>query len=202
MIKNIVGKVRASRLDTTNIEHLYAVQTLGAIAPKKGILIECGVYKGGSAAALINLGRGLIICDTFEGLPELGNEDMNNTVNLTKGRFLCSKKDLKKNFKELGLSLNGVEMVKGRVELTVEKLSNRLKRENKRIAFLHLDIDLYAGTKICLKYFKPLMADRGIIAVHDYGKIEGINLAVDEMLGTDNLIWISQHSICWINREE
>ena len=202
MIKNIVGKVRVNKVDCANIEHLYALQTLAAISPK-GIFVECGVFKGGSAAPLINLGRETILCDTFTGLPEQTKEDKGSMDNLSKGRFAYQQKEVEKNLKNLGLSLSKVKMIKGMVEKTIPLLAKKLTKENKKIALLHLDVDFYSGTKVCLKYLMPLMAKNGFIVIHDYSdysKAAGINIVVDEILGAKNIIFISAYSICWINK--
>jgi O-methyltransferase len=53
-----------------------------------------------------------------------------------------------------------------------------------RFGFVSVDADLYAPTKSALEIFFPLMADRGLLLVHDYynNLLPGVRKAVDEFV--------------------
>lgn len=51
---------------------------------------------------------------------------------------------------------------------------------NKRFCFVHLDANLYQSTKDGLEFFYPRMNKDGIILIHDYRQVVGVNMATEE----------------------
>jgi hypothetical protein len=54
--------------------------------------------------------------------------------------------------------------------------------ESSKIAFAHVDVDLYAPTKAALEFILPRMVEHGIVVIDDYGDphYPGVATAVDE----------------------
>src|SRR3989344_5681551 len=151
---------------------------------KGGDIIEFGVYKGGSiiffAKILMELNiknRVIYGLDTFEGLPESGNQDKvpeyyknampRNEINKVKDALI-------KN------SVNDVIVLrKGLFKDTIPKLP-----KNNKYCFAYIDCDLYEGTKEALEYLIPRMNKGGIIFIDDYTSSNwiGVKKAVLELL--------------------
>ena len=59
--------------------------------------------------------------------------------------------------------------------------SNKIKE--KKFSFVHLDVDLYQGTKDSLEFFYPRMIPGGAILIHDYHHFsDGVKNAVDNFI--------------------
>ena len=54
------------------------------------------------------------------------------------------------------------------------------KNEALKISLLHIDVDLYAPTRLALECFFPKVVRGGVIILDDYGAMPGANKAVDE----------------------
>jgi hypothetical protein len=70
--------------------------------------------------------------------------------------------------------MDKVKLVKGMVE---ETLADNLPSQ---IALLRLDTDWYESTAQELHHLYPLLADRGVLIIDDYGCMAGARQAVDE----------------------
>ena len=53
-----------------------------------------------------------------------------------------------------------------------------------RFSLVHLDVDLYEGTRECLEFFYPRLLPGGVIISHDYSYLAGVRAAFDEFLAT------------------
>jgi hypothetical protein len=117
--------------------------------------------------ARIKGSRKLFACDSFEGLREkFENADV--------GTFACKAPNIP-----------GVELVKGYFE---QSLTPELSLRVGRVAFAHLDADLYSSTICALNWLTPLL-DTGSILVFDefLGEKESEKRAFDEWLSTSGV---------------
>jgi O-methyltransferase len=142
---------------------------------KDGDVIECGVYKGGTAALMAScmheakLSKKLYLFDTFEGMPETDLEkDWHK-----KGDFSDTSIEAVKDF------VGFPEMVnfrKGLLPLTFQGL------ENTRFCFAHIDLDIYRSIWDALEFIWPRLVTGGFIIFDDYGfpSCPGAREAVDE----------------------
>ncbi len=124
---------------------------------------ECGVFRGESATVLakvIHENRGgnikLALFDTFEGMPEVNTSYDNKHK---KGDFSNTSQGL---VSDLFVGYNFIEYYKGIIPATFEG------RENDKICFAHLDLDIYQSYKDCLEFIFPRLIDGGVIMCHDY----------------------------------
>lgn len=139
-----------------------------------GEIWECGVYRGGSASLIhskFSKDRKIRLFDSFEGLPEACEHDNHHK----KGDF----NDV--NFQSVVDYFNdkpNVEINKGWIPATFKG------KESSKIAFLHLDLDLYEGYRDTLEFAWPKMVSGGIIAFDDYQAPSclGARKAVDEFV--------------------
>ena len=165
----------------TLLEHhrLLAITELVGFAAKhaQGDVIELGVYKGGSAAAIAwalasrDVERTLHLCDTFEGMPESKlwewhrSGDFGDTAyESVAGRLRALLPDFPFCFHQ------------GLFSQTLSALPQL------SFCFAHVDADLYESVRESCEYTYPRMGRGGIIVFDDYGAptCPGATRAVNE----------------------
>ena len=130
--------------------------------------------------------------DTFEGMTEPTGLDVEVGTNRSaKPRYFASRKathnewcyasleDVKQNCTASGIDPDTMNFIKGDVSETLARKSN-LPED---ICVLRLDTDWYESTKAELEVLYPLVSDKGILIIDDYGLWEGSRKAVDEYFG-------------------
>ena len=153
-----------------------------------GDLVECGVWRGGSAMlsalTLIELNqthRKIYLYDTYEGMPEPTEKDID--INGIPYRLLWKKeKDLltipldevKKNMLSTGYPSENIIFVKGMVEDTIPRTLPY------QVALLRLDTDLYESTYHEFVHLYPKVSPLGVVIVDDYGHFQGAREATDK----------------------
>lgn len=143
-----------------------------------GDVLELGVGFGVTSVALAQViketgsNRKIYACDTFSGLPVVGEHDGDLKV----GDICWQINHIQERIKEAGVE-NYVEIVQGMIEDTLPELV-----KNKKFSFVFFDMDVYASTKFALNLLSPLLPQGAIIGFHDYGfkLCPGIKKAVDE----------------------
>lgn len=139
-----------------------------------GDVVECGVYKGGTAAWFNNImnkqnsKKKLFLFDTFSGMP-----------------FTDSKKDLHKKGDFADTSLSSVQkyLNSPRCIYFPGLIPTTFKRFNKnKICFCHIDLDIYRPILASLDFFWPRLTCGGIFVFDDYGfsTCPGAREAVDK----------------------
>ena len=141
----------------------------------EGEIWECGVYKGGTAAMLAGIaGRGapgkrVRLFDTFQGIPET-----DAIVDIhKKGDFhdatLADVRDYVKH-KDITVYHQGL------IPQTFDGL------EASRIAFAHIDVDIWKSVMDCCTFIFPRLSVGGFMLFDDYGfpSCPGARKAVDE----------------------
>ncbi len=189
----------------TSVERMYALyQAVNYVLAKKipGDFVECGVWRGGSSMLIAYMlenrnirNRKLYLYDTFEGMSEPTQWDIDaygkNSIDLmAKGIndkensvwCLADLTDVKKNMTRTSLPSNQIIYIKGKVENTLPEKSP----ENK-MALLRLDTDWYESTRHELLHLFPLLQNKGVLIIDDYGHWEGCRKAVDEYWKENNL---------------
>jgi O-methyltransferase len=149
--------------------HLAMALKLLEMSPEQtGVVVECGTWKGGSAVNLSLIcrivDRKLIICDSFQGLPE-GEEADREARHYRQGDYAGSLEEVKRNISRYG-SIEQCEFVPGFFRESLPGLSSP-------IVLAFLDVDLEASLAICVRNIWPLLVDGGFIftdecAVTDY----------------------------------
>jgi O-methyltransferase len=123
-----------------------------------GDIIECGTWKGGSAANLSLVcrivRRKLKVYDSFEGLPEpkVGEHIAPASA---KGAYHGTLEEVKSNIKRYG-AIECCEFVPGLFENTLPKL-------NSPLLLAYLDVDFEASLHTCVKYIWPNLVDEGYL---------------------------------------
>jgi len=183
-----VVKLRHMKL---HLARLDAADTPGAI-------VECGVYRGGSAAALglFSPKRPLWLYDSFEGLPQPTEKDIGpRKLSVAKQ----GERDVAKLVRAPGEPLAAIGHCAAEVTDVLQFLTSVLGPDQGRlhliqgwfedtvagegpdeIAYLHIDGDWYESTKVCLEAFWPRVVPGGVVAVDDYNWWPGCKRAVTE----------------------
>jgi O-methyltransferase len=144
-----------------------------------GDVVECGVYKGGTAAILARsatrspLARTVWLFDTFEGMPPATAADGPEAASWV-GNLSSSPRRVKKLLRRTGADLARVRIVPGLFQDTFPLLHIQ------QIALLNIDADWYESVKLCLETFYNAVMPRGFISIDDYGAWPGCRRAVDE----------------------
>lgn len=158
-----------------------------------GDIVECGVWRGGSimaaAATLLAEGdtsRHLWLFDTFEGMTAPTQQDRDHRGNGAQGfydripRWLAAAMDdVRKNVESTGYPPERLHLIPGPVEQTLPHA------ELGPLALLRLDTDWYESTRHELRHLFPLLVERGILIVDDFGHWQGARKAVEEYLQND-----------------
>ncbi|MBE9013893.1 class I SAM-dependent methyltransferase [Pseudanabaenaceae cyanobacterium LEGE 13415] len=167
-----------------------------------GDFVECGTYKGGSAAILskgLGESRHLWLYDSFEGLPpttERDGEDAKAWI----GECVGTVPDLKAVMNAVGTSESAYTIKPGWFETT---LQHDLPEQ---IALLHCDADWYDSVLLVLETFYPRISPGGCVILDDFGYWEGCREAfydfcqrhgekpILERVGPDQAFWFKGRS--------
>lgn len=183
----------------TSRERMYALwQAVNHVTASgvEGDIVECGVWRGGSAmlAAMTLAERGDVdrrvwLYDTFEGMPAPGPMDAIGAEGEDPHAEWASRdagdhnewchsplEEVQANMRATGFPLERIEFVAGKVEETIPATSPE------RIAVLRLDTDWYESTRHELAHLYPRLAPGGVLLIDDYGHWDGARRAVDEFL--------------------
>lgn len=183
---------------TCSLEPMYSLYKSVEYVVKNNIpgdLVECGVFKGGSAMmmayTLLHFGdttRKIYLYDTFEGMSEPTDNDVDikgETAEslLAKGQAVCYSpiEEVKANFENTNYPSNQVFFVKGKVEDTIPQTIPT------QIALLRLDTDWYESTYHELVHLYPILEQKGVLIIDDYGHWEGSRKAVDQYFKESNI---------------
>lgn len=163
--------------------HVVLASEILSVPPTvEGDVIECGCWKGASTSSLSLVcklaGRKLIVCDSFEGLPEDEEGAAHEYPHLSvygfyqKGMYAGRLEEVRANIERCG-DLSACEFVKGFFSDTLPALKRPL-------AFAFLDVDLASSMRDCLKYVWPLLAEGGAVYTDDSCDMEVIRVWFDD----------------------
>jgi hypothetical protein len=147
------------------------------ILPVKGSIIECGVYKGFSLmtwaklSAMLepeNLTRRIYGFDSFEGFPNVGEQDANPVVMPEQGTFCTNTyEELQTLITEYDKDrflghVDKVHLIRGDATKTIPQFI--ADHRHLVISLLFLDFDLYEPTKVAIEDFLPRMPKGAVVA--------------------------------------
>lgn len=120
-----------------------------------GMIMEFGVASGGTINEIAsNINRTVYGFDWFEGLPE------DWTSFAGKGTFKCDIPEVKSN----------VQLIVG---LFADTLPDFLETHREKVAFIHIDCDLYSSTKTVLDNLKDRIVNGTIIVFDEIRNYDG-----------------------------
>lgn len=129
----------------------------------KGDIVECGTWKGGSAANLSlvckAVGRRLRIYDSFEGLPE-GDPADREAKHYRRGDYRGPLDEVRRNISRYG-AIECCDFVPGWFKDTLPSLKSPVL-----LAFL--DVDLEASLDTCVRHIWPNLVETGYIFIDEF----------------------------------
>jgi len=159
LIRRFRSNHRRIRSASHWLQHLHmAAEILNLPADLPGVVVECGCFKGGSTANLSLAcklaGRDLVVCDSFEGLPEPVEHDrfhempfVDRVKRYEKGQYQGQLEEVKENIRRYGC-LEVCQFVEGYFKDT-------LPRQHQPVAFAFVDVDLHDSLIDCLQSIWP-----------------------------------------------
>ena len=153
-----------------------------------GAIVECGVFKGASLirfAAFRELlensySRKIIGFDAFGTFPATNSPADSQFIEYfekSAGGGI-PKEDLERVLNRN--NFDNVELIKGNILQTLPAYLG--KKLQLKISLLHIDVDVYDATKLCLEYLFDRVSAGGVIVLDDYGDVDGVTRAVDEFM--------------------
>ncbi len=203
-LDTIVQRVRPYSMVIDADIRFTCERTLAAIDQNlPGVLVECGVWKGGAAAAVLlaqqeaygEIRRPAVLLDSFEGLPPAAPRDgpaaLAYQADTSSPNYhdncRAAQREVIDTLWKLGLPDRAYELVPGWFEQTVPALADRLRETG--IAMLRLDADWYDSTRVCLEHLAPLVTDEAAIVIDDYYHWDGCARAVHDYLSRHDLAY-------------
>jgi O-methyltransferase len=192
---SIIEKVKKETM--TSNERIFSLIEAVKYIIKGGIegdIVECGVWRGGSVMAILNVlkelksdDKNIYLYDTFDGMSEPTADDVSFDGRSAKELLDESEKDeqnviwaysgkdiVKKNVFATGYDREKIHFVQGKVEDTIPTTIPD------KISLLRLDTDWYESTKHELEHLFPRLSKGGILILDDYGHWQGARKAADE----------------------
>ncbi len=183
LVRRIRRNVRRIASATGWLEHLLLVgRVLSLPRELKGDVIECGCFKGSSTSSLSLAcrltGRALIVCDSFEGLPEVAahdvmhvSEQLGRFETYRKGDYSGALEEVRANIRANG-DLSVCEFVKGYFQDTLPGLG-------RTAAMIFLDVDLHESLRACLLGLWARLSDYGYLYTHEAAQLDYVSLFFD-----------------------
>lgn len=189
---------KSKKFTMTSKERMYALYKSVEYVIKNNIpgdFVECGVWRGGStmliAYTLIELNvtnRAIYLYDTFEGMAQPTEFDYGiaNKQNRASEKWKKKQKneinkwcyaslsEVENNMALTKYPLGNIVFIKGKVEESIPEIMPA------KISILRLDTDWYESTKHELIHLFPILMNKGVLIIDDYGYWAGAKKAVDE----------------------
>ena len=139
-----------------------------------GDFVECGVWRGGASIfakavieAYASRSRHVHLADSVEGLPrstQARDDDSWSRMDSLK----VNKDEIAGSFRDLGLLDSGVRFHKGFFRYSMPRLRAELETNEKQIAVLRMDGDMYESTMDILYNLYDLVPVGGCVIVDDW----------------------------------
>ena len=160
--KMLHNKLRIATATSFKAHLAMALKVLETPPEEEGCVVECGTWKGGSAANLSLVceivGRRLLIFDSFEGLPE-GDPRDNEAKCYQKGDYAGSLDEVRANISRYG-AIECCEFIKGWFEDTLPQL-------DQSVLLAFLDVDLEASLQTCVHHIWNRLGSTGYLFIDE-----------------------------------
>jgi hypothetical protein len=180
-----------------------------------GDFIECGVWRGGCALAMLlaqrlafgEVKRHVHLFDSFAGLPPANvcrdGESAMEWQETTGHNCVASLDDLCVMLSHFHFSDDDFTIWPGWFRDTLP--AYRIRNIGEKIAVLRLDGDWYQATRECLDSLVPRVSNHGTVIIDDYFAWDGCTRAVHDYLSARDLPYrirsLSNHSSAYFVKE-
>lgn len=166
--------------------NILSVIDIIKLTQRPGNIAECGVWTGDVSEILAKIKPdhvNLHLFDTFEGLPEFSSNDKPWSYGdrlAQQGDFNCPIETVQERLK----TYNNILYHKGHILETSKHVEQCL------FNYVHIDLDLYGGTRFCLDFFYDRLVIGGLLSIHDYHTLGGVMSAVNEFCAERNIKYV------------
>jgi len=171
------------------MEALYIIEEIIELPPSKpGVVVESGAFMGGSTAKLncaaAMTGRKLIVCDSFEGLPEVGVADhIALKRDFCRGEYVGRLEHVRANVARYGRP-QLVDYVVGWFDKSLSELNGI------PIACAFWDVDLQDSFRACIRLLWKNVQPGSKVFIHDIDHQPVVDAFADplwwkEQMGTE-----------------
>ena len=151
------------------------------LASLEGILLEVGVWRGGSGALMgaraqaAGIRDRVYLCDTWEGVVKTGDVD---TYYTDGAHADASREGVERLVEQFGL--HNVELLQG---IFPDETAGPI--ENERVRLCHIDVDVYRSAADVFTWTWPRLVSGGVVVFDDYGfsTTPGVTQFVNEQRG-------------------
>jgi len=149
----------------------------------EGDFLEVGVWRGGSGCLLAlasqRKDRQLFLADTFSGVVKAGEHD----TGYSGGEHADTTVEQVHKLLRLCVQENRVHVLEG---MFPEKNAERV---GQKLAFVHIDVDVFESARDVLLWALPRLVVGGIVIFDDYGfyGCEGVTRMVNEFIAGNNV---------------
>ncbi len=176
--------------NTTFADNMVLCHAHGRAIP--GLIVECGVWRGGTSAAMaevIGKGRTSFLFDSFEGLPP-AQEEKDGAAAIAYQQDTSAPEYHDNCRAEIGFAQQAMQLsgstdyhlVKGWFNETLPQF-----KPAQPIAVLRLDGDWYDSILTCLQELYRYVAPGGLVILDDYYTWDGCCRAVHDFLSSQKL---------------
>lgn len=191
LLWRILQNVRKIPSCTSWWEHVLLAEAIFLVpASLKGVVVECGCFKGASTASLSLacslVGRRLKVFDSFEGLPEPTEADRAHHLphygevhTYEQGAFNADVETVMDNLKRFGAP-DVCDLIPGFYSYTLPSF-------REKCVLVFADVDLRESLEACLKHLFPLLGNGCKLFSHEAHHLEMAQLFFDEGWWADNV---------------
>lgn len=192
-------------LPYARLSQLYALAERCNRERIPGAFVQCGVWRGGSAAVLATIAqkgrRRLYLYDSFQGCPEPGPMDITPQANRPgeRGEACAPQTDVESLLTRLGIVADGwLHIFPGWFQESIPLTARAVDK----IALLHLDADWYESTSVCMQHLYPRVVHGGFVYCDDFGYWNGAREAVVRSLAQygdfpKDWHWVDHTGVWW-----
>jgi len=188
------------------VDNLQLVEKFKNKLPE-GDIVECGVWKGGAAAALYEIlssDRKVHLFDSFEGLPEVNEKDgvWAKKWQTEKDLWYMDNCAIDENYAKQAMkiaSCSNYKIYKGWFEKTLKEF------DGEKIAILRIDGDWYDSVWDVFVQLYDKVEKGGLIIIDDFYAWEGCTRAVYDYLSSRTIvdrIRSTEHDVAYIIKNE
>ena len=185
--RKLVASPELKAINAYSIAGLSRLENLHALAQDvvernvPGDFVECGVYNGGSAAAVSSAIRGTNrrswLFDSFAGMPPTSEADGPDAESFV-DKCVGSEEQVHAAMRLARCPVDSYVIRKGWFQETFP-----VGPLPKGVAYLHIDADWYESVLLALDTFYGLVPDGGVIVLDDFGHWEGCREAFYDFAG-------------------
>jgi len=162
------------------IEVLHIIEEIIELSPSRpGVVVECGTFMGGSTAKLswaaALTGRKLIVCDSFEGLPDVGMADhVASKRDFRRGEYFGRLDQVQANVARFGRP-QLVGYVVGWFDKSLHELNGI------PIACAFWDVDLLDSFRACIRLLWKNVQPGSKVFIHDIDRQPVVDTFADPL---------------------